>query len=183
MQALRKAQPMSKITRWSLVLVALVAIGIGVEMVYAPDPKVVQYRKDVTIAEEPTGSVTIENARKMIESETNIVLTVRIGARDLSQWWKSDTASFYVSEATPGSHYSFDPNHDPSTCPFCSRKWKVEDAMALVHLVDSTGARIPVNAPDLMNLEEGDCIVVRGTAAVDESGLLVVESKGLYVRN
>jgi len=174
---------MSKIAKWSSVLIAIVAIGIGVAMAYATDPKVVQYRKDVAIAEEPTGSVTIENARKMIESETNIVLTARIGARDINQWWKSDTASFYVSEATPGSHYSFDPNHDPSTCPFCSRKWKVEDAMALVHLVDNTGTRIPVNAPDLLSLEEGDLIVVRGTASVDDSGLLVVESKGLFVRD
>jgi hypothetical protein len=173
---------MNRLTRWVFALVVLAAIGIGVTLAYAPDPRVAQYRKELALEQEPTGSMTIEDARKMIESETNVVLTVRAGARDVNPWWKSETASFYASEATPGSHYSFDPNHDPTTCPFCSRKWKVEDSMALVHLVDRTGARIPVNAPELLGIAEGDMIVVQGTASVDETGLLVVESKGVFER-
>lgn len=174
---------MSRTTTWPCLLVALVAIGTIVVVANAPDPAVAQYRRELAIEEEPAGSVTIENARIMIESETNVVLTVRVGSRDVSQWWKSDTASFYVSEATPGSHYTFDPSHDPTLCPFCSRKWKAEDAIALVHLVDASGDRIPVNAPDLLGIEEDDIVVVRGTASVDESGLLVVESSGLFVRD
>jgi len=163
---------------WAVITIGLVAHGCAP----AEDPQVTQYRSALLLPQEPTGPVTIEDARINIETNTDVVLIGRIGARDLSQWWVDGTASFYISEGMPGSHYNAGPNHDPSTCPFCRRKWKVEDSMAIVHLVDESGQRIPVNAADLLTVEEGDIVIVRGNASLDETGFLVIESDGLFVR-
>ena len=148
----------------------------------AEDPQVTQYRSALLLSEEPAGSVTIEDARSNIESTTDVVLTGRIGARDLPNWWIDGSASFYISEGTDGSHYNAGPDHDPSTCPFCRRKWKVEDSMAIIHLVDASGHRVTLNANNLLDVEEGDVVVVRGSAKLDESGFLAVESDGVFVR-
>ena len=141
---------------WASVAIALFAHGCTP----AEDPRVTQYRNVLLLREEPTGSVTIEDARSNVESETDVVLTARIGARELPKWWVEGTASYYISEGMPGSHYNAGPDHDPSTCPFCSRNWQVEDSMAIVHLVDQTGHRIPIDATVLLDVEEDDIVVM-----------------------
>lgn len=163
-------------------IAATVVVGLAVGFACMPESEASKYRQAVLLQQEPAGSVTIEDARKNIESETSIVLTTRIGARELPQWWLKDSASFYVSEATPGSHYNADADHDPNTCPFCRQKWKVEDSMALVRLVDDSGAAIPTPAPELLQVQEGDIVVIEGTGSLDDSGSLVIESRGLFVR-
>ncbi|MFK7822110.1 MAG: hypothetical protein AB8G99_25660 [Planctomycetaceae bacterium] len=172
---------MSKFTKRLSGILALLAVGVGVALAYTHDPELANYRDTVTLEQAPTGSVTIEAARKEIDSTSDVVLTVRIGARDVSQWWQADSASFFASEATEGSHYNAGEGHDPTSCPFCRRKWKVEDSMVLVHLVDADGNQIPVSAPDLLNLKDGDIVVVRGKASVGEDGFLVVNSGEIFL--
>lgn len=172
---------MSMLAKRLGVLVTLTAVAAGVAFVYAHDPVLAGYRQSLTLENEPTGSVTIEDARKQIDKKTDVVLTLRIGVREISQWWQEETASFFASEATEGSHYNASGDHDPNSCPFCRHKWNVDDSMALIHLVDDSGNRIPVTAPKLLNVEDGDVVVVRGKASLDK-GLLVVESSGIFVR-
>ena len=160
---------------WAVLGITFLAHGCS-------DPNVTRFQKVVLLSEVPDGSVTIEDARSSIDSVTDVVLTARIGVRELPQWWVDGKSSFYVSEGTPGSHYAAGPDHDPATCPFCSRNWKVEDSMALIHLVDETGERIPVEATKLLNVDDGDLVVVRGTASLDESGHLIVESNGVFIQ-
>ena len=163
---------------WALAAIFLIFHGCSP----ATDPQILEYRDSLLLSKEPGGSVTIEEARAQIDSTTDVVLTGHIGTRDLPQWWVDGASSFYVSEATPGSHYKADPNHDPTTCPFCKRKWKVEDSMALVHLVDDTGQQIAIVAPDILQVQQGDTVVIQGTAFLDESGFLVVKSDGVFMR-
>lgn len=158
---------------------SMFAIGCG----SAEDPQVARYRTALELADEPKGSVTIEDARSNIESVQKVVLTGRIGVPDLPKWWSGDTATIYISEGTKDSHYNPGEGHNPATCPFCKRKWKVEDSMAIVNFVDDSGKPVPVSAKKLWgNLQEGDFVVVRGTSSLDEAGSLVVESDGLFIR-
>ncbi|REJ88393.1 MAG: hypothetical protein DWQ34_22685 [Planctomycetota bacterium] len=160
-----------------MAIAAIGALGCG----KAEDPRAARYRDSILLSTAPTGAVTIEDARAEIDSTDRVVLKGRIGARDMPQWWFEGSASFVVSEAMPGSHYNAGPDHDPSTCPFCRRKWKLEDSMAIVRLVDASGQDIPVTITDLLDLDEGDIVVVQGDASLDESGLLVVDSDGVYM--
>lgn len=171
---------MKRPSNWSPVIPFIALLVTGCTP--AEDPQVTKYRNNLLLREEPAGSVTIESARSEINSKTNVVLTGRIGTRELSQWWIDGSASFYVSEGMPDSHYNVGPDHDPSTCPFCRHKWKLHDSMAIVHLVDKSGERISIPATDLLDVEKDDIVVATGTASLDESGFLVIESTGLFVR-
>lgn len=163
-------------------LTATVVVGLAVGYVCLPMSAVAKAREAVMLQQEPTGSVTIQEARKNIESQPEIVLTTRIGARELPQWYLKDSASFYVSEATPGSHYDSASDHDPNTCPFCREKYKPQDAMAMIRVVDDSGQTISTSAPELLQVKEGDIVVVKGTGSLDDTGTLIVESKSLFIR-
>ena len=158
--------------------IALLASGCG----QADDPQVRKYRDALVLSADPGGSVTIEEARSNIESETRIVLTGRIGVADLENWCAEDEAMVYISEGSPDSHYNTSDGHDPSTCPFCKRKWKVEDSIAIVNLVDGSGQRIPLHAGKLFDFQKGDIVVVQGTASLNDEGYLVVDATGLFLQ-
>ena len=171
---------LSLLNNWRRALLcaaSVLAVGCGSGM----DPQTAQHRDRLLLSEEPSGAVTIEDARGAIESTSRVVLMGRVGAKDFPEWWIEGTASFVISEAMPDSHYNAGPDHDPSTCPFCRRNWKFEDSMAIVHLVDDSGQRIPVEITDLLDIDEGDIVVVQGDASLDETGLLVLDSNGLYI--
>ena len=58
----------------ALKLGAVLAVtGIAAAVVFAPDPKLVEYRDQVVLQQEPTGSVTIEDARAKVESDSSVV--------------------------------------------------------------------------------------------------------------
>lgn len=165
-----------------LVLVRLVILLLLIGC-SAEDPVVIQHRSALLMSTEPAGSVTIEDARSNIESETQIVLTGRIGTPDLTNWWSTtDDATIFISEGMPDSHYNPGDGHDPASCPFCKRKWKLEDSMAIVRFVDKSGQQIPVGANKLLDVKDGDVVVVKGVASLDESGYLIVEASGLLIR-
>lgn len=174
---------MSMLVKCFIAFAAIAAAGVAIGWVYEPNPEAAQYRQALVLKEEPTGSVTIEDARSQIDSQSEVVLTARIGTREMPQWWKQGTASFYVSEATDGSHYNVTPDHDPNTCAFCRHKWNVEDSMAIVHLINDAGEPIPIEAPELLEIQDGDVIVVQGTASLDDSGFLVVRSNGVFLKD
>ena len=165
-------------SRWILFAASVMVAGCGPSV----DPQTAQHRDALLLSQEPTGAVTIEDARSEIESTSRIVLMGRIGARDVPQWWIDESASFFISEGMPDSHYNAGPDHDPSTCPFCKRRWKLEDSMAIVHLVDDAGQPIQVEIKDLLDIEEHDVVVLQGDASLEESGMLVLNCDGVYLK-
>jgi hypothetical protein len=166
---------------WSLIAVLTIAWTFSGCMP-GEDPQVVQWREQILLPDEPTGAVTIADARQHVDEQPEIVLIGRVGVQDIPQWWEKDRATLLMSEGYPGSDYNPGPDHDPQTCPFCRWKWKFEESMAAIAFVDAAGDVIPVDVRTLLKLTEEDVVVVRGTGSLDESGILNVTATGVFVR-
>ena len=146
-------------------------------------PEVVAIRSGLLLEEEPTGAITIEQARQLAaETPEEMVLIVRVGNRNVTNWSASDEATFFVSEGFPDSDYNIGPDHDPSTCPFCKWKWKEEDSLAILEVVDESGATVPFPAEQIFGFQPEDFVVVTGEGRVDDVGTLNVRVSGIYIR-
>ncbi|MEW4487052.1 hypothetical protein AB1L42_03175 [Thalassoglobus sp. JC818] len=141
-----------------------------------------EIRSRLMVSEEPAEPITIEEARQLATEPTEVTLIVRVGNRNFPKWSAENQAIFYVSEAFPGSDYNVDADHDPSTCPFCKWKWKQEDSLATVTVTNAEGEIAPISADRLLGLNEGDIVVVRGLAEVDETEYLSIAATEIFKR-
>ena len=146
------------------------------------DPQIQAYRDSVLLKTEPTGAVTIEQAREHLEETNRIVLIGKVGNADIPNWWQEGRATLIVSEGFPGSDYNITPDHDPRTCPFCKWKWQVVDSFALIELVAKDASIIPVDAPTLLSVKAGDVVVVCGIGRLAEDGSLILAADGIFLR-
>ncbi len=163
----------------SMYLLLAIMSGCGESV----SPEVLAIRSQVLLDDEPTGAITIEQARKQVaENSENVVLIVKIGNRNIPAWSSKDKASFFVSEGFPESDYNIGPDHDPSTCPFCKWKWKEEDSRAILEVLDESGGVVPYPAEQLFNVKPDDFVVVTGHGRLDDLGTLYVQITGLYKR-
>ena len=141
---------------------------------------------------EPAAAQSVVDVRALLEEKktpTDIVMVGRISG--LSQpTWDPERAAFMVAdlslagdvEAKPQEHDET-PKHDAEACPFCRAKKKQELAgLALVQVVDADGSIPAVDARELLGLQDGQTIVVRGQGAIDKLGTFIVRTDGIYVR-
>ena len=56
------------------------------------------------------------------------------------------------------------------------------DKLAIVQFVDENGKVLKVGTQQLFDVKENDMVVIRGMARITEGGILVVNAKGLYLR-
>jgi hypothetical protein len=115
---------------------------------------------------------------------SEVVLLARIGGSD-GPTWDPDRAAFTVTDlslAAEDAQAHESPQHDADSCPFCrARKKKRLAATAIVELVDEDEVP-PVDARKLLGVAEGQTVVLRGAARIDELGGLAVQARGVYVR-
>lgn len=145
------------------------------------NPQVLQYRERFLLSEKPEGAISIEQARETLQENEDIILSLRVGSRDVPQWWTNNKATMVVSEGLPGSHYNLSNGHDPETCPFCRWKWKVENATALVEFRDQQGVIIPLDCRSLLDVRENDQLLVSGKATLNGEGFLELTAEGVYL--
>jgi hypothetical protein len=70
-------------------------------------------------------------------------------------------------------------NHN---CAFCqSLARKNAHAIAVVNLVDERGDILPIDARELLDLKEGETVVVRGRAKLLAGRLLVIDADGMHM--
>ena len=162
------------------------------------DPKLLaELRAKYVLAEEPADAQGVIDLNESIQSETPVVVVGVIGG--VSDPWTKGKASFILvdpsaeaveeptSEAAQETATGHDPkahggkDHDPATCPFCSKKL-VEQKLVLVEFVDASGKVVPVDARTLFELETSQMVVVRGQARKDVTGHVIVAANGLHVR-
>ena len=130
----------------------------------------------------PSGEVSIAEIRQKLKSgelksDATFVVRARINAGDMPPWG-TGTASFIVTDATG---HDGDEEHDPHTCPFCSRN--IQDSLAQVHFVDESGSLLPVDSRELFDLQEKLLVVVRGTGRISESDdMLVITAQQMFVK-
>lgn len=163
-----------------LLLVLVVALPALEGCGQSVPPEVLAIRERLLAKQEPEGAITIEQARKQVAEDPNVTLIVRVGNRNFTNWSAEKQATFYVSEGFPGSDYNVGPDHDASTCPFCKWKWKEEDSMAVVQVVNEAGDVLPHSAESVLDLAPGDTLTLQGEGTVDESGFLLVRLSRLF---
>jgi len=169
--------PLSGLMRFSLICLILQLCGCGTDAT----PQVLQYRQRYLLSEKPKGAISIEQARQSVQEDENVTLSVRIGSKDIPQWWSEDKATMIVSEGLEGSHYNLSNGHDPESCPFCRWKWKVENASAFVEFRDKNGAIIPLDCRTIFGFKENDQVLINGKGYQNEDGFLELIVDGLYV--
>lgn len=149
-------------------------------------PEVLALRTRLTLASSPAGGMTIEEARTKLaadEHDQEVVLTVRAGNKNYSAWCFDKDAVMVASEATPGSDYNVGPDHDASTCPFCKWKWKDEDSLVFLKIVDEAGSDVAWRCNQILDLSVGDTLSVTGTGSLDDGGFLHVQLTGVFLHN
>lgn len=167
-----------------MLLVGLTIAAVGCQQ---QDARVMELRKQLVLADEPAGASSIEaTLAKAKETEAEdlgeVVLVGRIGAGEFEPWAKGQ-ASFLMSEALPETDHAATPGHDPANCPFCRRRAeKAASFTALVQFRDDQGAILPIDARELLGVEQNQVVVVRGKAKMDQVGTLVIAADGIHIR-
>lgn len=128
----------------------------------------------------PEDTVAFSRVKKDVtESETGevsgVVLRGRINAGELPPW-EENAAAFVLTDSTG---HDGDEEHDPHTCPFCSRN--IRDYLARVVFADEQGQIINIDSRKLFGLRENQTVAVRGTISLPESDILLVKATDLYV--
>ena len=146
----------------------------------AVDPRIADLQKQLLLTRKPAETVTVSSIRADLKqenapSETDVVIFVRINAGDLPPW-EPGKAAFMGTDATG---HEGEEDHDPYTCPFCSRN--IEDYQAWIRFCDKSGEIIDIDSRELLDVKEKQLVVVRGKASLDDQDYLIVQADGIYV--
>ena len=140
-------------------------------------------RGSLVLAEEPTGAVSIADAKaKLTTTPQAVVVAGRIGGRGTSPFGKNE-ATFSMLEI-PTDDHAAKPGHKPDDCPFCKKR-AANSPIAAVSFAGADGKVIPLDAQKLFGVAEGQDVVVRGSGFFDPKlGIPVIQinADGLYVR-
>lgn len=138
-------------------------------------------RQKFLVVEMPTGEVAVSSIREQLKAgelsaDTPFVVRARINAGEMLPWG-TGTASFVITDATG---HDGDEEHNPHTCPFCSRN--IQESMAQVHFLDDVGTLLQNDSRELFDLKENQLVVIRGTGRIDEADVLVIDAQQMFVR-
>jgi hypothetical protein len=126
-------------------------------------------------------AVTIEDAIAQCSETPTLLIKAKVGAG------KGDTfdkkrSEFLVSEI-PNDEHASDPNHDPSSCPFC-RKRAEKAPTVVIRVIDASGKSLPRSAEELFSLKKGMHVLVQGSGTYDsELNTLTIDANALRVLN
>jgi hypothetical protein len=159
------------------VIMLLAVAGCGESV----DPKIQALRDRLIVTTAPEGEASFKSFRKILEAddgpaEVSVVLRGRIHAGDIPPW-EPGKAAFAFTDAT--GHDGED-DHDPHTCPFCSRN--IKDYLADVYFRSADGNVIDVDSRELFEVKEKQIVVVEGVAEIGPDHRLVVNASRIYVR-
>lgn len=161
-----------------LAALLLTCVGCGQSI----DPQTLALRERFVQATEPSGALTIAEAREKAGEGAEVAAIGRIGAPGIDPWAK-EQAAFVMSELqAPPSGHADSPGHDAANCPFCKRRAAKADATALVQFRDPQGNVLPLDARQLLGVGVDQVVVVRGQGHVNELGVLVIAADKIHVR-
>ncbi|MCA9082778.1 MAG: hypothetical protein KDA81_01925 [Planctomycetaceae bacterium] len=147
----------------------------------AEDSRIQGFREKLQLSDPPGETTSVSKVRKILleDSEVgevaDVVIRGRIDAGE-SPPWEPGKAVFVITDATG---HEGEEDHDPHTCPFCSRN--IKDYLARVTLVDESGKVIPVDTRELLNVHEKQLVIVKGKATLSDTEILLIESSAVYV--
>jgi len=168
--------------RLSACVVICCGLSLGGPAVRA-EIDVAAIRGAAVLAEEPVGALSITDAKaKLTATPQPVVVAGRIGGRGTSPFGKNE-ATFSMLEI-PTDDHAAKPGHKPDDCPFCKKR-AANSPIAAVSFAGADGKVIPLDAPKLFGVAEGQDVVVRGSGFFDPKlGIPVIQinADGVYVR-
>jgi hypothetical protein len=198
MPASPKERPSAPTVRLDAVTIALIVILILANLVLAGggEARLASVQRDrLQLAAEPVGAQDVLAARGSAKANPGqeIVLVGRIGGmpnpwpdtHKSYPWYPGQASLFLVDLDTSDEFMPHMKKHgwDTAYCAFCRRKAeKKATSIAVVNFVDDAGNILPVDARELLNVRDGQTIVVHGTAELLGGTMLVVNADGVYVR-
>jgi hypothetical protein len=140
------------------------------------DPEAQAQRDRFLLKQEPAGPIGILEARALDTTLTDVVLYGRVKERVSGQ------AAFWINDPTADIHDH--DGHDDDNCPYCkAKKGGGVDPTAIVRFVDDSDETLAFDSKDLLGIEAGQMVVVKGKAELDDTiGLLTVRADGVYIR-
>lgn len=141
---------------------------------------VLDLRDQLTPAEAVEGEAEPEPPPESVEVVVVGKICAKTSTADNPDFpWQKGRATFMMIDPgfVPGEHAH--EHADGEECPFCQKN--EQDAQALVRFCDQQGEVVPVDARDLLQAEEEQLVVVKGTATV-LAGMLMIEAESIHVR-
>lgn len=140
----------------------------------------VALREAFLLEQEPASVLTLTEAIEAMSQEREVAFVGRIPTQERESF-VSGKASFLVMEYLPGEPGHDDPEH-ADNCPFCKRR-EANALKAAVQFVDKQGEVIAQDARELLGIQAGDVVVIRGQGSmVPGLELLQVNATGLFVK-
>lgn len=158
-------------------LVAVLACGIFSGCTVKEDSQLVAGRSSLLLDTKPDPITTIGAATEQIAESEQVVVE---GWLDLKAFaGQKDKAIVLVREILEDSDHGGD-GHDPSSCPFCKRRMNAAPKAAVV-FVDENKKALPFTVDELLPIEHGDVVVIKGTGKADKDIDLKITATGIYL--
>jgi len=171
----------------ALLLAALVCVCfIGCDRKPGTDTDIDSAATKYMLVSEPANALTPTEVKEAFESsETEsmpVLIAGRIGTADSPDVaFVAGEATFLMTQLPDEEHAGGDPEH-ASTCPFCKRKL-ANAPQVMVRFVDDQGDPIKQGAAELLHLQKGDAVVIKGNAVfLEATGMIEVTAEGIYKR-
>lgn len=128
----------------------------------------------------PDGVRSVKEIRDELQaadaSETvAAVVRGRINAGELPPF-EEGKAAFALTDATG---HDGDDDHDPHTCPFCSRS--IGDYIGQISFYGDDSNLIATDARELFGVKEKSMVVVSGEARIGDDGMLQIRAEKIHV--
>jgi hypothetical protein len=157
-----------------LVLVILAGCGAGTSQ------EILGLRKALLKSSPPTGAVLIAQAKRALPTAPRVVISGWIGGGETSPW-RDGLAEFVITEALPDEQGHRHKPGEGDDCPFCRRRFKPEELLAVVQIADPNGRPLAIDAREILGAKDGALVYVEGPARIDESGILTVQAQGIFL--
>lgn len=146
----------------------------------AIDPRVASLRDKLMLKSSPGVETAVSKFRSTLkeegaEEQMNVIIKGRITAGDMPPF-EPGKAAFVLTDATG---HEGEEDHDPHTCPFCSRN--IKDYLAKVRFLDADGKLIDVDSRELFDVKEKQMVMIQGSASIDQDDMLDVTATEIYV--
>ncbi len=158
------------------VVLCLVVVGCAED----PNVQLERVSKDFVSSSVLSGEQMVSEIRKQLAVEgvdqVDVVVKGRINAGKEAVPWEPNKAAFVLTDAIGHEGES---DHDPHTCPFCSRN--INDYLVMVSFKDDKGSLIDIDSRKLFDVTEKQLVYVKGTARIDpDDDLLYLDAAKLH---
>ena len=180
MNPMTRNSRLSGIQQASSGIVSLCLIFLATGCTESVSPDVQAHRQRLILPAAPSDETPVANVREQLmaedaPAEIPVVIRGRIHAGE-TQPWENGKAAFALTDATG---HDGDTDHDPWTCPFCSRK--IEDYIVNVYFRDDAGKVIGIDSRELFPVTERQLVIIEGIGSVNEDNTLIVNATGMHL--